>query len=120
MAPSRLPALTAVLPALGLAVLLTSAAHPARAGQASALFRVTVDLLTGATPPGVACRNGSQADSLECSPRPVVAGAGSGDARVILYGRSLIEEDGRMWGAVAASRRVTWAGREYLELTLSW
>jgi hypothetical protein len=109
-----------VLPAIGLAVLLTFAAQPSRAGQASALFRVTVDLLTGTTPPGVACRNSTGAASLECSPRPVVAGATNSDTRVILYGSSLIEEDGRMWGAVAASRRVTWAGREYLELTLSW
>ncbi len=101
-------------------MLLTLAAQPSRAGQASALFRVTLDLLTGTTPPGVACRNGTQTNSLECSPRPVVAGAVNGDTRVILYGSSLIEEDGRMWGAVAASRRVTWAGREYLELTLSW
>lgn len=120
MASPRFPALAAVLPAIGLTLLLTSTAQPSRAGQVSALFRVTVELLTGAAPAGVACRNSAQAASLECSPRPVVAGASSGDARVIVYGSSLIEEDGRMWGAVAASRRVTWAGREYLELTLSW
>ncbi len=108
------------MPTIGLAVLLTLAAQPSWAGQASALFRVTVDLLTGTIPPGVACRNSSSEEALKCSPRPVVAGAAPSDTRVILYGSSLIEEDGRMWGAVAASRRVTWAGREYLELTLSW
>lgn len=81
------------------------------------MFRVTAELLI--TPSGVGCRS-AVANALECGPRPVVAGAANGGTRVILYGSGLIEEDGRMWGAVAASRRVTWAGRDYLELTLSW
>lgn len=86
------------------------------------MFRVTVELLTNlAAPAGVGCRNGPSVDSLECSSRPVVTTqAGASDTRVILYGSGLPEDQSNMWGAVAASRRVRWAGREYLELTLSW
>lgn len=84
------------------------------------MFRVTAELLVGGSPSGVGCRNSAGVDAFECSPRPVVGGATSGDTRVILYGRGVIEEEPQMWGAVAASRRVTWAGRDYLELTLSW
>ena len=110
-------ALRAVIPALGLALLLTLGIQPCHAGEASAMFRVTAELLGG--PTGVGCRT-PVANLFLCGPRPVVAGAVNGDTRVILYGSSLIEEDGHMWGAVAASRRVKWSGRDYVELTLSW
>jgi len=100
-----------------IAMALCLGGQPAVAGRASAMFSVTMELLTQET--GVGCRN-SVGESIECSPRPVVSGGSGSDTRVILYGSSLVPEDGQMWGAVAASRRVTWAGRDYLELTLSW
>ena len=110
------------VPALGLAALLSTVGPVTYAADASSQFRVTVELVSDlSAPAGVGCRNGPSVDSLECSPRPVVtAQASGGDTRVILYGSSLTPDQSHMWGAVAASRRVRWAGRDYLELTLSW
>jgi hypothetical protein len=112
----------ACIPTLGLALLLATAGPWARAAEVSAAFQVTVELLSNlAAPAGVGCHNGPSVDSLECSTRPVVVTqAGGSDTRVILYGGGLTDDQSNMWGAVAASRRVKWAGRDYLELTLSW
>lgn len=103
---------------LSLAVLAAAALSPCQAGQASALFRVTMDLRSPA--PGVACKSVT-GNLLECrrlisiAPQQVVRSA------AVIYRIGILEkEDSGAGEAVAASRRVSWGGRDYLEMTLTW
>lgn len=111
----------ATLPGLALALLLGSAPGCGSAGQAIASFEVTVSLVEGTSPTGVVCRNNPVTDAIACKQQTIVAGqVGNSEPVVLLYGKGLLEEENRMWGAVAAARLVHWGGRDYVEMTLTW
>ena len=112
---------TACLPGLAIALLAGFAPFCSVAGQAASAFEVTVSLVASQSPPGVVCSSNALPNALVCMKQSTVAGqAGTGEPVVMLYGKGLLYEEGRMWGAVAVSRRVYWGGRDYLEMTLTW
>lgn len=103
-----------------MATLLSVASSCSVAGQASSAFEVMVTLTSVNSPTGVACST-SLANALVCMQQSTVAGqAGNSEPVVLVYGKGSAEEEGRMWGAVAASRLMHWRGRDYVEMTLTW
>jgi hypothetical protein len=122
--PSRLARLAALL--LGFA----AASVPALAGQASAFFRVTVDL----RPPTQSCTAGIGAKGqarIDCSPA-VIGGGGAGgsgdsqgyrlpDARVKLRDALVAGDEASYFAWGEYSSRFVVAGRiEYVEMTVTW
>lgn len=69
---------------------------------------------------GVGCSS-NVADALVCRQHTAVVGIpATSEPVVLLYGKESVDEKIRVWGAVAAARRVHWGGRDYLEMTLTW
>lgn len=115
------PSRAALLPGLAIALLMAVASSRVICGQANTEFEVRVTLVNGSSPRGVVCRNNDAADALVCKQQSIVSGqAGTSEPVVLLYGKGLLDEETRMWGAVAASRMVHWGGRDYVEMTLTW
>ena len=117
----RRPVKTVCLPELVIVMLIGMTPFCSAAGQASVAFEVTATLASGSSPTGVVCSSTSVPNALVCMQQSTVAGqAGTSEPVVLLYGKGSLDEESRMWGAVAASRRVHWGGRDYLEMTLTW
>lgn len=111
---------TPVLPGLAIAFLLGFSPCWSVAGQEASAFEVRVTLVSSSSVTGVSCSS-NVADALVCRRQPALVGqTGISEPVVLLYGKGLLDEETRMWGAVAASRRVNWGGRDYLEMTLTW
>ena len=108
-----------MLSGLAIALLLGFSPCWGVAGQEASAFEVRVTLVSSSSVTGVGCSNG--ADALVCRRQTSVVGQTAiSEPVVLLYGMGQLDEETRMWGAVAASRRVRWGGRDYLEMTLTW
>jgi hypothetical protein len=105
-------------PLLSFAILAACAMPTCQAGQASALFTVTMELRSPA--PGASCRSLS-GTLLECRRLVFIASQRVARSDPVLYRAGTLErEAGGAGDAVAASRLVSWGGRDYLEMTLTW
>lgn len=105
-------------PLLSLAILAAAALPPCQAGQATALFRVTMELRSPA--PGFACKS-LTGNLLECRRLISIAPQRVARSAAVIYRVGALEKEESGAGeAVAASRRVSWGGRDYLEMTLTW